>query len=162
MNARQPSRFSHPLSASLWLVAFVVLSPTLGASHATCAAAAAVDDGASSALDKPLTEQTPSSVLVAFELDGKMVALRVDQESQIGTLESCFPDYRARPAGEGQALWKPKYEIYFNFARGQTVRVGVSSNSRYWTAGQGAIELRGGYFSNFIHELIKEKSRSSE
>lgn len=140
-----------------WFRSLVVLLLTAGASHATRA-----DDDVSPAVDKRLLEQTPSSVLVTFELDDKLVALRVDQESQIATLESCFPDYRSRPAGEGQALWKPKYDIYFNFARGQTVRVGVSSNSRYWTTGQGAIELRGGYFSNFIHELLKEKSRPRE
>lgn len=110
--------------------------------------------------DERLTSQTPQSVLVTFELDDKLIALRLEKESQIAVLESCFPDYRSRPAGEGAASWKPKYEIYFNFARGQTVRVLVSSNSRYWSTGQGALEMRGAYFNNIIHELLKEMMRT--
>lgn len=110
--------------------------------------------------DEPLASQTPESALVTFELDGKLIALRLEKESQIAILQSCFPDFRSRPAGEGTASWKPKYEIYFNFARGQTVRVLVSSNSRYWSTGQGALEMRGAYFNNIIHELLKEMMRT--
>lgn len=108
---------------------------------------------------KSLREMEPSNVLVVFELEGKLMAIRLEQESQIAVFQSCFPDYRSRPAGEGMALWKPKYEIYFNFPSGETVRVAVSSNSRYWSTGRGALEIRGAYFNHVIHELLKEKMR---
>ncbi len=109
--------------------------------------------------EEVLPDRPPESALVVFDHEGKTVALRLEHENQIAVMESCFPNYRTRPAGEGQAMWKPKYEIYFNFSQGRTVRVFVSSNSRYWSAGQGAIELRGAYFNNLVHELIKELSR---
>lgn len=108
---------------------------------------------------KSLSELEPNNVLVVFELEGKLMAIRLEQESQIAVFQSCFPNYRSRPAGEGMAMWKPKYEIYFNFPSGETIRVTVSSNSRYWSTGRGALEIRGAYFNHVIHELLKEKMR---
>lgn len=166
MNASSHFRRLCSLRPSQFSLVAAVLFATFFAANSLVATNARGDDPPPTAdkpaADKPLAEQTPQSVLVTFEHEEKMVAIRLDQESQMAVLESCFPNYRSRPAGEGQVLWKPKYEIYFNFARGQTVRVAVSSNSRYWTTGQGAIELRGGYFSNFVHELLKEKARPRE
>lgn len=102
------------------------------------------------------------SVLVVFESSGKLVAMRVVKEHQIAVLQACFPDFHVRPKSDAVVKWAPKYEIYFNFQDGRTIRVLVSGNSRYWTTGAGELEMRGMYFSGVIHELLKANMKSGD
>lgn len=101
--------------------------------------------------------EKPISALIVFDHDGKTTALRVDGERQLAILESYFPSYRMRPEGGDPGAWDAKYEVYINLKHGQSYRVLVSSNSRFWSMGRGDFELRG-YFSDFVAALLKAKN----
>lgn len=103
--------------------------------------------------DKP---EKPLSALIVFDHDGKTTALRVEGERQLAILESYFPSYRMRPEGADPGGWDAKYEVFINLKHGETYRLLVSGNSRYWSMGKGDFELRG-YFSDFVAALLKAK-----
>lgn len=103
------------------------------------------------------TPEKPVGALIVFDHDGKTTALRVEGERQLAILESYFPSYRMRPEGGDPGAWEAKYEVYINLKHGQSYRVLVSSNSRFWSMGRGDFELRG-YFSDFVAALLKAKN----
>lgn len=101
--------------------------------------------------------EKPLSALIVFDHDGKTTALRVEGERQLAILESYFPAYRTQPSSDDPGAWEAKYEVFINLKHGQTYRVLVSSNSRFWSMGRGDFELRG-YFSDFVAALLKAKN----
>ncbi|WP_425615024.1 hypothetical protein NA78x_004912 [Anatilimnocola sp. NA78] len=101
---------------------------------------------------KPAVER-PLSALIVFDHDGKTTALRVEGERQLAILESYFPGYRTQPESDEAGAWETKYEVIFNLKHGQSYRVLVASNSRFWSMGRGDFELRG-YFSDFVAALL--------
>ena len=102
------------------------------------------------------TREKPLSALIVFDHDGKTTALRVEGERQLAILESYFPSYRMRPEGGDPGAWDAKYEVFINLKHGETYRILVSANSRFWSMGRGDFELRG-YFSDFVGALLKAK-----
>jgi hypothetical protein len=102
--------------------------------------------------------EKPLSALIVFDHEGKTTAIRVDGERQLAVLENYFPSYRTRPESDEAGAWDARYEVYFNFKHGQTLRVLVSANSRYWSMGRGDFELRG-YFADYVTALLKGSSR---
>lgn len=103
------------------------------------------------------TREKPLSALIVFDHDGKTTALRVEGERQLAILESYFPSYRMRPEGSDPGAWEAKYEVFINLKHGETYRILVSGNSRFWSMGRGDFELRG-YFTDFVGALLKAKN----
>ena len=103
------------------------------------------------------TPEKPVSALIVFDHDGKTTSLRVAGERQLAILESYFPSYRMRPEGGDPGAWDAKYEVYINLKHGQSYRILVSPNSRFWSMGRGDFEMRG-YFSDFVAALLKAKN----
>jgi hypothetical protein len=101
--------------------------------------------------------ERPVSALIVFDHEGKTTALRVEGERQLAILENYFPGYRTGVKGNDPGSWEPRYEVYINLKHGRTYRILVSSNSRFWSMGQGDFELRG-YFADFVAALLKAKN----
>ena len=131
----------------------------LGAALAICSwnAAAAEDEKPKTA--EPAREK-PLSALIVYEHEGKTTALRVEGERQLAILESYFPAYRTQPSSDEVGGWDAKYEVFINLKHGQTYRVLVSSNSRFWSMGRGDFEMRG-YFTDFVAAMLKMKNPRS-
>jgi hypothetical protein len=102
--------------------------------------------------------EKPLSALILFDHEGKTTALRVEGERQLAILENYFPAYRTRPESDVAGAWEARYEVFFNFKHGQTLRLTVSGNSRYWSMGRGDFELRG-YFADYVAALLKAKGQ---
>jgi hypothetical protein len=101
--------------------------------------------------------EKPLSALIVFDHEGKTSALRVEGERQLAILENYFPGYRLRPEGGDPGAWDARYEVFINLKHGQTFRILVSPNSRFWSMGRGDFELRG-YFADFVAALLKAKN----
>jgi len=114
---------------------------------------ARAEDAPAKPVAKQPAAEKPLSALIVFDHDGKTTALRVEGERQLAILESYFPGYRTQPESDEAGAWEAKYEVLFNFKHGQSYRVLVASNSRYWSMGRGDFELRG-YFSDFVGALL--------
>lgn len=114
------------------------------------------DDPLKKEPEKPAPEK-PLSAVIVFDHEGKTTALRVEGERQLAILESYFPAYRTQPSSDEAGGWDAKYEVFINLKHGQTYRVLVSSNSRFWSMGRGDFELRG-YFSDFVAAMLKAKN----
>ncbi|QDU30108.1 hypothetical protein ETAA8_52270 [Anatilimnocola aggregata] len=107
------------------------------------------------------TAEKPLSALIVYDHDGKTTAIRVEGTRQLAILESYFPSYRTRPESDEAGAWEAKYEVFFNMKHGQSYRVLVAPNSRFWSMGRGDFEIRG-YFSDFVAALLNmPKSRGA-
>jgi hypothetical protein len=87
---------------------------------------------------------------------GKLSAIRVADPEKLSALEAFFPGYSKRPSSHLAGGWKAGYQVYFNFPRGETVRVTVSENQNghLWSAGQGDFATRGN-FVGFVEGLVR-------
>lgn len=109
----------------------------------------------------------PRRALVVFEgvhgRDGigQMTAISVVDRDKIAKLEGFFPNYRKAPASSIAAGWKTGQTIYFDFGKGQTLRVTVSGNDdgKTWSMGSGDFDTRGDLaaYLKELRELAESK-----
>ena len=105
-------------------------------------------------ISKPVSALIVPEGLVLKDGVGKTEAIRITDPKKLAKLESFFPKYRQRPASDIAGGWDTGYLVYFDFPRGESVRVTVSENedAAYWTLGRGDFKTQGD-FKGFVENL---------
>lgn len=125
-------------TCGLFVVAAAMVSAAVG-----CSGKADVDRKAGSA------------TIVVIGNQGVAKTHLVSDPEKMAALEEFFPDYRKQPTSNVSAGWKAGYFVYFDFPRGESIKLVVSPTTFakvYWTTGQGDFPVKGD-FAKFLEEL---------
>jgi hypothetical protein len=96
-----------------------------------------------------------SATIVVIGKQGVSKTYLLSDAAKIAALEAFFPNYRNRPTNPNAAGWKAGSYVYFDFPKGESLKLVVSPTggaNTYWTMGQGDHAVVGD-FAKFLATL---------